>query len=188
MTAGDSVAGSERLRLFLALRVPDDASAAIAAWQAETFAGADVRVVPRENLHVTLAFLGSRPAGVVPRIVETLRDAAAAAAPIRLAVETYRETRNVAMLVLRDEGGAATALADDLQIRLEAVSLYRREPWPWLPHLTVARFKERPRLQEELSPTIRTCVLVPSDAAAYLSRPGRTGAEYEELALIALGG
>ena len=108
--------------------------------------------------------------------------------PIRLTVDRYRETRNVAMLVLDDEARAATALAEDVQARLEAISAYRRDPWPWLPHLTVARFKERPRIVQELPDTIRTCVLVPSDAAAYLSRPGRTGAEYEELALIALGG
>jgi 2'-5' RNA ligase len=188
MTSGDSVEGSERLRLFLALRLPDDVADAIAAWQAEAFAGLDVRVVPRENLHVTLAFLGARPAGVVPSIVEVLRETASRAAPIRLAVECYRETRAVAMLVLRDEGGAATAFAEELQAGLEAISAYRRDPWPWLPHVTVARFKERPKLQEELPVTIRTRVLVPSDAAAYLSRPGRAGVEYVALDSIRLGG
>ena len=188
MTSGDSVEGSERLRLFLALRLPDDARDAIAAWQAEAFAGADVRVVPRDNLHVTLAFLGSRPAGVLPGIVEVLCSAAARAAPIRLGVERYRETRAVAMLVLRDEAGAATAFADELQAGLEAISAYRLDPWPWLPHVTVARFKSRPRLREELPDPVRTCVLVPSDAAAYLSRPGRAGAEYVVLDSIRLGG
>ena len=188
MTSAVSVTDSERLRLFLALRVPEPALDAVTAWQADAFAGADVRVVPRENLHVTLAFLGSRPAGVLPGIVEVLRETAARAAPIRLAVERYRETRSVAMLTLGDEQGAATAFAEDLQAGLEAISAYRREPWPWLPHLTVARFKERPRLREELPDPIRTCVLVPSDAAAYLSRPGRAGAEYAILDSIRLGG
>jgi len=186
MTAAASVVDSERLRLFLALRLPAESVETIAGWQARAFAGADVRVVPPENLHVTLAFLGSRPAGVLPGIVEVLRETAAGAAPIRLAVERYRETRSVAMLVLGDETGAATAFADELQSGLEAISAYRREPWPWLPHVTVARFKTRPRLQEESADPIRTHVLVPSDAAAYLSRPGRAGMEYQILAVFDL--
>ena len=46
------------------------------------------------------------------------------------------------MLVLDDEGGRAAALAEDLQGRLEALGVYRRERRTWLPHLTVARFRE----------------------------------------------
>ena len=48
------------------------------------------------------------------------------------------------MLVLDDVGGGATALAEDVQARLEALGVYRREGRPWLPHLTVARFRARP--------------------------------------------
>ena len=188
MTPAASVEGSERLRLFLALRLPDESVETIAGWQAEALAHADVRVVPPENLHVTLAFLGSRPAGVLPGIVDVLRETASRAAPIRLAVERYRETRSVAMLVLADEAGAATAFAGELQSGLEAISAYRREPWPWLPHVTVARFTNRPRLEEELPDTVRTHVLVPSDAAAYLSRPGRAGVKYVLLESVRLGG
>ena len=35
----------------------------------------------------------------------------------------------------------------DLQERLERLGVYRREGRPWLPHLTVARWRERPRLR-----------------------------------------
>ena len=104
-----------------------------------------MRVVPREHLHLTLAFLGHRPAGELPAIVGALRGAAAAAdGGLRLAPAGYRETRSVAMLVFDDEGGRAGALADDLQARLERLGVYRREGRPWLPHLTVARFRQRP--------------------------------------------
>jgi len=47
---------------------------------------------------------------------------------------------------------------------------------------SLARFKERPRLGEDLADRIRTRVLVPSDAAAYLSRLRPGGAVYEILA------
>lgn len=179
MTSGGSVSGGERLRLFLALRLPDDWLDALAAWQARALAGRDVRVVPREHLHVTLVFLGSRPAAETPSIVERLRRAAAAAAPVRLGPDGYRETRSAAMLTFEDEGGAGGALAD---------ALGRGENRPWLPHVTVARYRERPRLREEFPATLRTRVLVPSDAAAYLSRLRPSGAAYEELAAFDLGG
>jgi hypothetical protein len=140
MTSRDSVGGDERLRLFLALRLPGGWLDAIAAWQARAFQGRPVRVVPREHLHVTLVFLGSRPAGEAPAVVERLRDAAASAGPIRLHPERYRETRGAAMLTFRDEDGAGGALADEAG---------RDEARPWLPHVTVARYRERPRLEEE---------------------------------------
>jgi hypothetical protein len=112
MTGRDSVGDDERLRLFLALRLPGEWLDAIGAWQARAFAGRHVRVVPREHLHMTLVFLGSTPAADAPAIVERLRGAAAAAGPIRLHPERYRETRTAALLTFRDEGGAGGALAD----------------------------------------------------------------------------
>jgi 2'-5' RNA ligase len=177
------VSGDERLRLFLALRLPADVLDAVEGWQREHLSG--VRVVPREHQHVTLAFLGHRPAGELEGVVGALREAAARAGEIRLAPLRYRETRSVGMLVLADEGGSATLLAGDVQERLERLGAYRREGRPWLPHLTVARWRERPRLRLE-PPPVRT--FVPSDAAAYLSRLHPGGARYEVLESVALGG
>ena len=176
--------GDERLRLFLALRPPDAALDTLAAWQQEHLAGAvsaGLRLVPREQLHVTLAFLGHRPAVELPGILAALRAAAAAVAdrPVLTPIR-YRETRSVGMLVLDDEGGRATALAEDLQARLEALGVYRRERRKWLSHLTVARFREPKGLQPPL-PNRGTYVLIPSDASAYLSRLQQGGAQYEIL-------
>jgi len=184
VTGTASVSGDERLRLFLALRLPDQVLDAVVAWQHAHLR--DLRVVPREHLHVTLAFLGHRPAAELEGIVGALRAASADAAPaLRLASARYRETRSVAMLVLEDADGACTALAEDVQARLEALGVYRREGRPWLPHVTVARFRERPRLRLE-PPPVGT--FVPSDAAAYLSRLHPDGARYAVLESVALGG
>lgn len=177
------MSGDERIRLFLALRLPADALDAIERWQRERLRG--VRVVRREHLHVTLAFLGHRPAAELEGIVAALREAAAGTGEIRLTPVRYRETRSVGMLVLDDHEDGATLLAADLHERLEALSVYRREGRPWLPHLTVARWRERPRLRLE-APPVRT--FVPSDAAAYLSRLHPAGAQYEVLESVALGG
>ncbi|HEY2072381.1 MAG TPA: 2'-5' RNA ligase family protein, partial [Gaiellaceae bacterium] len=142
MTSPTSVGGDERLRLFLGLRLPDGALDAVEAWQREHLER--MRVVPRAHLHITLAFLGHRPAGDLPGVLEALRAAAGTVrGAIRLTPVGYRETRSVAMLVLDDEGGRAGAIAADLQGRLEELGVYRRESRPWLPHLTVGRFRER---------------------------------------------
>jgi 2'-5' RNA ligase len=174
----------ERLRLFLALRLPAEIRDGLAAWAAEHAAGAG-RLVRPEDLHVTLAFLGARPAGELDAVVGALRDAAARARRIELASAGWRETRSVGMVRLDDAGGAAGSLAVDLHARLEALGVYRREARPWLAHVTVVRFRERPRLRP---PVPDLGAFAPSDAAAYLSRLHPSGARYEVLASTPLGG
>lgn len=186
-----TVAGDERLRLFLGLRLTDADLDELVAWQARELCprGArSVRVVPRENLHVTLAFLGSRPTGEVGEITAALEASvgdARGGGRMELRPERYRETRSVGMVVLTDAEGRATALAGDLHARLEALGVYRREQRPWLPHVTVLRFRERPRLSPPL-PAVGP--LVPSDAAVFLSRLHPSGARYEVLESFRLGG
>ena len=104
---------------------------------------------------------------------------------IVLRVRTYRETRSVGMLVLDDEAGRAGELAGRLHERLEALGLYRREARPWLPHLTVLRFRSRPKLSPPL-PELGE--VAPSDAAVFISRLRPGGARYEVLEIVSLGG
>jgi RNA 2',3'-cyclic 3'-phosphodiesterase len=177
-----SVAGRERLRTFLALRLPDNALDALVSWQAEHLRE---RIVPRGNLHVTLAFLGSRPAADLPAIARELREAAGAARRPLLEVVRYRETRSVGMLVLGDDGGHATALAGDVHERLERIGVYRREGRPWLPHVTVVRFRTPLRLGPPLP---ELGAVSPSEAAVYHSVLRPAGARYEVLETVALGG
>jgi RNA 2',3'-cyclic 3'-phosphodiesterase len=178
-----SVEGRERARLFCGLRLPDQALDTLQEWQAEHIRAG--RPVARDHLHVTLAFLGHRPVAELESILGALREAAAAAGPIRLVPERYRETRSVGMLVLNDLGGQATRLAEDLQGRLERLGVYEREQRQWLPHLTVVRFRERPRLQPPL-PDLGE--VSPSDASAYHSVLRSSGAQYVVVESFALGG
>jgi RNA 2',3'-cyclic 3'-phosphodiesterase len=181
------VAADARLRLFCALCLPGEIVDRLARWQARELR--DGRIVPPGNLHLTLAFLGHRPAGELPAIAAALREVAAGAERPRLRLRGYRETRSVAMLTFDDEGEAATALADRLQERLEELGVYRREARPWLPHVTVLRFHgdaTRPRLRPTLDSL--PSIVVPSDAAVFLSRLRPGGAEYESVETVALGG
>ncbi len=186
MTSPGSVEGHERLRLFTALTLPADTVERLVAWQRSELAGArETRLVPPENLHVTLAFLGGRPSSDVDGVVEALREAALAAERPMLAVSKYRETRSVGMLQLEDEGGRATRLAAAVGEKLERLGVYEREGRRWLPHVTVLRFRRPPRLAPplpELGP------VSPSEVALYHSVLRPSGAQYEILRSVPLGG
>ncbi|HST26348.1 MAG TPA: 2'-5' RNA ligase family protein [Gaiellaceae bacterium] len=184
MTSRATVEGGERLRLFCALTLPEPVLDGFVSWQRRELP-LDVRVVPRENLHVTVAFLGPRPAADVPRVAAELEAAAAAGGPIRFAVDRYRETRSVGMLALDDADGHAGRFALDVFARLERLGVYEPERRPWLPHVTALRFRLPPRLQPSL-PDLGE--FSPSGAAVYLSelRPG--GAQYVVLESFGLGG
>ena len=186
MSRAATVESGERLRLFLALRLPNRILDQLVDWQQHELGNVSkARLVSRENLHATLAFLGHRPADEVDRIVGALRDAAGAAEQPLFSLRGYRETRSVGMLTFDDEGERAGALARDLHTRLEALGVYEPERRRWLPHVTVLRFRERPRLRTDL-PALEP--FAPSDAAAYLSRLRPGGAQYEVLESVALGG
>jgi 2'-5' RNA ligase len=175
-----TVEGDERLRLFLALELPDDVESKLRAWGADNLE----RGRRVETFHATLAFLGSRPRSELDGIVAALWESAAETAPFTLEPARYRETRSVGMLVLDDPSGEARRLAVRLHERLERLGVYRREARPWLPHVTVLRFRERPRLAPPV-PEIGT--FAPSAAAAFLSRLHPTGARYEVLESFPLG-
>ncbi|HXF97127.1 MAG TPA: 2'-5' RNA ligase family protein [Gaiellaceae bacterium] len=179
MSEAATVEGDERLRLFLALEIPEEVAGALARWRDEHVRAGR----PVDAFHVTLAFLGSRPRRELGPILEALRASVAESRPFTLVPGRYRETRSVGMLVLEDPSGEAARLAGRLQARLEELGVYRREARPWLPHITVVRFRERPRLNPpppELEP------FAPSGAAAFLSRLHPSGARYEVLESVRL--
>jgi 2'-5' RNA ligase len=176
MTDLARVEGDEKVRLFCGLRLPDAAADAIVAWQLGLEGG---RIVPRDNLHFTLVFLGWQPRARVAEVVDALRRRCAGTAPPVFEPVRYRETRSVGMLVFsRDEG------ADRLALGLQRDLLGQVERDTWLPHVSVIRFRERPRLRPQLPDLGR---VVTSEAAAFLSVLRPSGAEYVVLESVRLG-
>ena len=174
------------LRAFLAVPLSvemKDRYGQIYGGVASRFRG--LRWVRPENLHVTIAFLGGRPAADVDGILGAVRGAADGMRAPTLAPVRYRETRSVGMLVFADEERRAGALAERVFTRLEEVGVYEREQRKWLPHLTVLRFRRAPRLAPPLPDLGQVS---PSELALYHSvlRPG--GAQYEIVESVALGG
>jgi RNA 2',3'-cyclic 3'-phosphodiesterase len=176
VTAAARVEGDEKLRLFCGLRLSDDAMDAVAAWQAGLERG---RIVPRDNLHFTLAFLGWQPRSRLAEVVETLQRRCRGVGPFAFEVSKYREMQRVGMLVFtQDEDAQRLALG----LQRDLLGSVERETW--LPHVTVLRFRKRPRLHPPL-PDLGP--VVTSEAAAYLSVLRPTGAEYVVLESVRLG-
>jgi 2'-5' RNA ligase len=180
VTPRATVDGDDRIRLFVALEVPDDVTDELVRWGRQHLVGGRLP----DSFHITLAFLGRQPRTAVGPVAGILRREAAATEPFPLEPVRYRETRSVGMLVLADQSGRAASLADRVQRGLEGIGVYERERRAWLPHVTVLRFRERPRL-DPLLPEIGE--FAPSEAAALLSRLRSSGAQYEVLESCSIG-
>jgi len=133
----------KRLRLFVACDLPSDVQHAVEAWQRTELARHDdLRVV--RTLHLTLAFLGGVDAtrvGDTERILSTIRWRRAEcrlSAPLFLPAHGRRR---VVALELDDPSGTLCKLQADVAGGLAAEGLCEPEKRPWLPHVTVARFR-----------------------------------------------
>ena len=180
--------GGDRVRLFVALPLPEEIVERLARWQHEALdAPPGARLVPPGNLHITVAFLGARPAVELDPIVGALVESALESRPFELEVRAYRETPRVGMLVLGEsEGGnVVVSLAERMQDRLAALGVYEPERRAWTPHVTVLRFRERPRLSPPLPDLGAVC---PSELALYHSVLRPSGAQYVIRESVALGG
>jgi 2'-5' RNA ligase len=186
MTGGATVDADARLRLFVGFPVPRAEAEELHARAVECFAASPtVRVVPVANLHVTVAFLGSTPATRLREIAAAVQDAASGPQP-RFVPLRFRSTRSVGMLVLDDLDGTGAALAAAVGERLAALGVFAPEARPWLAHVTLVRWQERPARVRTYVPVIDK--IVPSGIAVYLSVLRAGGAQYEILESAALGG
>ena len=185
MSEAASVGSHGRLRLFCALTLPLCVRDVLVDWQRHSLR-CHARSVERANLHLTLAFLGHRPVEELGPVAEALGTAVRSLdGPVVLSPLRYLERRSVAMLVLTDEAGRAGRLALGLHEHLERAGVYEREARPWLPHVTVMRFRSPPRLRPPLPDLVP---FSPSEAAVYHSTLTSSGARYEVVESVPLGG
>jgi len=133
----------ETLRLFVACDLPAGTRRAIATWQRAVLEGHDgLRI--NHALHITLAFLGEVAAARVPKLTEVLSQVRVR--PFDVAVEQpvflpVRGAKRVVALQLTDGDGELARLQAGVAAALAATGLYEARGRPWLPHLTVARFR-----------------------------------------------
>ena len=127
---------AETVRLFFALWPANDLQAKLAAW-AKQAAGRG-RAMRRENLHLTLAFLGATEAALVPDLIALA--AGVRFAPIRLPLDRvgYWKHNRIIWCGAGEEPQALAALVGDLRARLDAAGI-GYDPKPFVSHVTLVR-------------------------------------------------
>jgi 2'-5' RNA ligase len=187
---------SPRARLFVALDLPEALRDGIAAWGGEELSDPALRPVPRESLHITLAFLGYTPERDIERLGELVRGLKPPAPLLRLGGPVAKPSlKQPRLFALPADSTGTVALQNTLEERLVAQRLYKPEKRPFWPHVTVARVKsegrksKRPRSvqrrpgrlpAELLSPVLGVRVTL------YRSELQPRGARYTPLAQVEL--
>jgi RNA 2',3'-cyclic 3'-phosphodiesterase len=139
---------SERYRLFVAVAVPDDVKAKMAAAQADlrrVLPDRNVRWTRREQFHLTLRFLGDAEAARVEALAEAIRTACAGFGALHLRAERIgcfpdRGYPRVVWVGVRDEAEQLPRLQQVVQAATEGFTAEPKEE-RFTGHLTLARIK-----------------------------------------------
>lgn len=180
---------TDTARLFAAVDLPDAVRSDLADW-ARTAVGRrdDLRRVPADALHLTLAFIGDRALEEAGEIGEAVTEAAEGEVPLRIGAPLWLAPRHphVLTVAIEDPAGALGALHARVESALAACCGFVSERRTFRPHVTVARVRRgarvRPVALEAPPPSRFDAVAV----TLYRSRLGRGGAQYEPLARAAL--
>ena len=182
---------TSRIRAFFAVQLPDAQREQLGRHlEACAAAAPDFRWATRDNLHVTLRFLGSVEREVAERIAYAAAGEAGPAFEVGLGgMGTFQRGRlvRVVWLGVRDGGEPMRRIAGLLERECRAAGL-SPEARAFKPHLTLARARPRdgaalPALPEppELAPwTAREVIL-------FSSHLGRGGAVHEPIRALPLG-
>jgi 2'-5' RNA ligase len=192
MTGDASAAdrGEPPLRLFVALDLPERVRGALAAAGAAA-APAVWRPVAPDALHVTLAFLGSRPAADVGLIEPLLAAEAGTPAPrlaVRGALLLPPRRARVLTVALDDPEGTLAALQARMSAGLAAAGVYTPEARPFRAHVTIARLRPRAQPPRAAEIALDHEPFAAGPLTLYRSRLHPSGARYEPVVSAPLAG
>lgn len=177
------------MRLFVALDVAAEVRLALAAW-ADAVAPPVVRRVPADNLHVTLAFLGSRDEAEATTVADVLATCARGLGRLHLAGALWLPPRRPGVLtVALSRGAGLSALQADVVAALRRTVSFEPETRPFRPHITVGRVPRGTPIdtRRPLEPPPPALSFKPPALTLYRSHTGAGGARYEPLEQVALG-
>jgi 2'-5' RNA ligase len=194
---------SPRVRLFVALDLPDDVRLGIDAWQARECTDEALRPAAPRALHVTLCFLGYHPEKAVEKIAALVTGVKPRRVPMRLEPEPVPiKGRRPGLFALDAPSETAVELQAELESTLVQHRYYKPEKRPFWSHVTVARVRServkgsggkrrrgRPRIVERWPGPLPEVLERPFDAvrvALYRSNLRPQGAIYERLAALEL--
>jgi len=189
---GSSEAGSSdraaRLRLFVALELPEPVRAALVAFRHAAADPAVWRPVADEALHLTLAFLGRRPAEDVAIVSRVLHEAAGPAPRLILADGLMLPPRRARVLcaALADPDGTLGELQARVSDGLASAGVYVPEKRPSRAHTTVARLRPRERAPRVVSGAPEPLEFIGGPLTLFESRLHPHEARYEPLVRVSL--
>ena len=183
------MSGARGVRLFVAVDPPAEVREALAGWAREGLGTGGPRLVAPAMLHVTLAFLGSRPAAEAAAVARLALGCARPVPELEIGAPLWlppRRPRVVAVSVL-DGDGQLGELESDVAGALSAELGVPRERRRFRPHVTVARTRAGSESGRagSLPPTPRLSFAAES-LTLYRSRLSPSGAVYEPLERVAL--
>jgi RNA 2',3'-cyclic 3'-phosphodiesterase len=145
--------------------------------------------VPAEALHVTLCFLGERPAEAIEPLGEVAGECAGPIEGLALGAPLWLPRRRPRLLAvaLEDRHGRLGVLQQRLMDALVGGGWTQPETRPYLPHVTVARVRrgEAPDGGGALEPP-SPCAFAGAAVVLYRSHLGRGPARYEPLRRVEL--
>jgi 2'-5' RNA ligase len=180
------------MRLFVAVDLPatvkDELDRGVDALRATL---PDAKWVPRDNVHLTVSFLGEVVDERVDSVVTTLRDGVSGTEPFaaRLAGSgAFPSARRARVLWAGLEAveDRLSSVANACIRALEPLG-FPSESRPWTAHITVARLRE-PGDVSRVLPLALEPVTFPIEAVTlFRSRLGRPAPRYEAIAAIPFG-
>ncbi len=178
-------------RLFVALDLPEEVRATLAAWGAEAveLAGGTLRAVPPENLHLTLAFLGAREASEAAAIGAIVTAITGATPTLSLGQALWLPPRRPGVLTVEvaDSTGALATLHSSVIAAFQHAGVaFTPEARPLRPHVTVGRVRRGARSGPHHLPQPPTASFPATALTLYRSITSPKGARYEPLARRAL--
>jgi 2'-5' RNA ligase len=190
---------SPRVRLFVALDLPEQVREALVTWQVEELEPVpELRVTPPRNLHITLVFLGWQRERDAEPIVDALAGLRTPAPELAFEPEVVpkgKSRRRPGLFALQTGGEGALAVHVEVSDRLAEAGFYKPEKRPFWSHVTVARVRaerrgsKRPALVSKSPGRLPEGLLEPflSDRVRlYRSILRPQGAVYEPVAQIEL--
>lgn len=135
------------MRLFVAILLNDASRAGLEAVQRRLAPRCpDVRWVPKDQLHLTVQFLGDVPDGDVAAIGQALSSGAKSVAGFEMGIEGCgvfppRGPVRIVWAGANEPSGTMPRCVAEVHAALRAVG-YPPEDRPWSPHITIGRVKE----------------------------------------------
>jgi len=176
---------ADRLRLFVALELPDAAREELLRWRAG--ASDRLRLLAPDALHATLCFLGWQESDELDAIAaacEVVAGLPAVALSLGRGIWLPSRVPRVLAVELR---GPLEDVQSALSDALTSGGWYRPEQRPYLAHITVARVPKGVRIRQPELPEPRPLRFTGSHITLFRSRLSPAGARYEPLHRVKLG-